>query len=126
MAHIGSLPPGLYEVSIKPRKRTRSFKANKYYFVAVAAPFAEWLRREWGDPSVTSEDAHEILKVKILGWDERLIEGTNETIKRIPRSRSLTPAEFGTLVDQSAAWLAEFCGIVVLPPELFYESKEKA
>ena len=120
MAHIGSLAPGLYEVSIKPKKKTRSLQANRYYFVAVCQPFAEWLRREWGDPSISIDDAHDILKAKILGWDERVIEQTGEVVKRIPRSKDLDKWDFNNYIDKAAAWLAEL-GIVVIPSELFWE-----
>lgn len=120
MAHVGSLAPGLYEVSIKPKKKTRSLQANRYYFAAVCHPFAEWLRREWGDPGISIDDAHDILKAKILGWDEHLIEQTGETVKRLPRSKDLDKWDFNNYIDKAAAWLAEL-GIVVIPSELFLE-----
>lgn len=120
MAHIGSLPPGLYDVLIKPRKKVRSLQANRYYFAAVCQPFCEWLRREWGDPSITIDDAHDILKAKVLGWDERIIEQTGEVVKRLPRSKDLDKWDFNNYIDKAAAWLAEL-GIVVIPSELFWE-----
>ncbi len=123
MAHIGSLPAGLYEVSIKLRKKTRSLQANRYYFAAVCHPFCEWLRREWGDPSISIDDAHDILKAKILGWDERVIEQTGEVVKRLPRSKDLDKWDFNNYIDKAAAWLAEL-GIVVIPSELFHEGKQ--
>lgn len=116
---------GLYEVSIKPRKLTRSLNANAYYFVAAATPFRDWLREQYGDDRITTEQAHEMLKVKILGLDEKLVEGTSEVLRLIPRSKTLDRSEFADYVDKCAAWLAEFCGIVVLPPELFFERREE-
>lgn len=114
---------GLQEVSIKPRKLTRTFKANKYYFVACVAPWAEWLRENYGDTSITSEQAHEMLVVAVLGWDEKHSESTGKTLKFRPRTHTMNSAEFAEYVDKSAAFLAEFAEIIVLPPTLFYEQK---
>lgn len=122
MIQIGGLQ-GLHEVRIRPRKRTRSLDQNSYYFVAVVQPFRDWLRGEYGDSLITSDQAHEMLKVKILGMDEKLIEGTNEVLKLIPRSKTLTKDEFGSYIDKCSEWLLTFCEIVVVPSELFYESK---
>jgi len=124
MIRISSLT-GLHDVSIKPIKRTRSLDANRYYFVAVVQPFRDWLRAEYGDELITNEQAHEMLKVKILGLDEKLIEGTKEVLKLIPRSKTLTTMEFASYIDKCAEWLATFCSIVVVPSELFYESEIK-
>lgn len=115
---------GLYEVSLKPRKITRTLNQNSYYFVAVVQPFRDWLREQYGDPQIDLDQAHEMLKVRILGVDETLVDSTGEVLRLIPRSKTLDTWEFGQYVDKCAAWLAEFCGIVVLPPELFYEAKE--
>ncbi len=122
MVQISGLQ-GLYEVKIRPRKRTRSLDQNAYYFVAVVQPFRDWLRSEYGDELITSDQAHEMLKVKILGMDEKLIEGTSEVLKLIPRSKTLTKDEFGSYIDKASEWLAQFCSIVVVPSEMFYESK---
>lgn len=114
MSMIGKMT-GLWEVSIKKRTLTRTLTQNGYYFVAVVTPFAEWIKEEWGDSDVSVEQAHEVLKEKILG--KRKVGGIE-----IPRStRTLDTKEFGEYVDKCAAWLAEFCGIVVVPSELFYE-----
>ena len=122
MVQISGLQ-GLYEVRFRPRKRTRSLDANRYYFAAIVQPFRDWLKSEYGDELITSDQAHEMLKVKILGMDEKLIEGTNEVLKLIPRSKTLTKDEFGSYIDKASEWLAEFCQIVVVPSDLFYEGK---
>lgn len=116
---------GLQEVSIRPRKKTRSLNANSYYWVAVAQPFTEWLRDEWGDPGITTEQAHEVLKKQVLGTKEKVIESTGEVIELIPTTHDMDQYEFGNFIEKAAAWLAEFTGIVVIPSEMFWESKEK-
>lgn len=120
MSQIGRLS-GLHEIYIKPVKRTRSLDANRFYFAAVVTPFRDWLRENYGDNFITTEQAHEMLKVKILGLQEHQIEGTNETIKIIPRSKTLNTAEFDEYVEKCIAWLGEFCNILIAPCEEFYE-----
>lgn len=115
---------GIHEVLIKPRRYVRTLSQNNYYFVGVCQPFRDWLREQYGDPQITIEQAHEMLKVKILGLDQKLVEDTGEVLMLIPRSKTLDTFEFGQYIDKCAAWLAEFCGIVVLPPEMYYEVEQ--
>lgn len=122
MIQIGRLT-GLYEFYLKPRKRTRSLDQNSYYFAAVVTPFRDWLRENYGDSQISTDEAHEMLKVKILGLTEKQIPGSEETFTVIPRSKTLTVEEFSEYIDKAAAWLAEFTNIVVLPSELFYEGE---
>lgn len=116
---------GLHEVSIQPRKKTRSLNANAYYHVAVVAPFLEWLRENWGDTSITHEQAHELLKRKVLGTIEKVDKSTGEIFEITPTSHDMDQYEFGEFIEKAAAWLAEFAGIVVIPSEMFWDSKEK-
>lgn len=124
MRKIGTLK-GLHEVSIRPRKKTRSLNANAYYHAAVCRPFLDWLRENWGDNAITHEQAHELLKRKVLGPIERVDESTGEVFEITPTSHDMDQVEFGEFIEKCAAWLAEFCGIVVIPPELFFEDREK-
>ena len=120
MSEIGRLS-GPYEILIRQVKRTRSLDANKFYFGAVVSPFRDWLRENYGDSGITTEQAHEMLKVKILGLDERKIEGTDETITIIPRSKTMKDDEFSLYTEKCIQWLGDFCQIEVAPVELFYE-----
>lgn len=124
MIQIGRLS-GLYEFYLKPRKRTRSLDQNSYYWVAVVQPFTEWLRNVWGDSKIDKEQAHEMLKAKILGTTEKQIPDSEETLIVIPRSKTLTVEEFSEYIEKCAAWLAEFCEIVIVPSEMFHESEKK-
>lgn len=116
---------GLHEVSITPRKKTRSLNANAFYFAAYVQPFTEWLRDEWGDPSISTEQAHIVLKKAVLGAKEKVIESTGEVIELIPTTHDMDKDDFGIYLDKAKEWLREFAGILVLDSELFYESKEK-
>lgn len=120
MTEIGRLT-GLYEYYLKPRKRTRSLDQNAYYFAAVVTPFRDWLRENYGDSQISTDEAHEMLKVKILGLKEKLIPNRQESITIFPRSKYMTVEEFSEYIEKCAAWLAEFCEIIVVPSEMFYE-----
>lgn len=124
MSQIGRLS-GLYEISIKPRTRTRSLDQNAYYWVAVVEPFTQWLREVYGDSRIDKEQAHEMLKVKCLGLSEKEIPNSSEKLSLIPQSKTLTVEEFTDYIERCAAWLAEFCNVIVVPSEEFYESKKE-
>lgn len=124
MSKIGTMK-GLWEISIRPRKKTRSLNANAYYHSAVCSPFKEWLRENWGDPSITHEQAHEVLKRKVLGTIDKVDESTGEVFEITPTTHDMDQVDFGNFIEKAAAFLAEFCSIVVLPPEMFFEEKEK-
>lgn len=122
MMEIGRLT-GLYEYYLKPRKRTRTLDQNRYYWSAVVQPFTLWLQEVYGDSQIDKEQAHEMLKVKILGLQEKQVG--DETITLIPRSKTLTTDEFSDYIERCSDWLASFCAIQVVPSEMFYEKKGK-
>lgn len=104
---------GLWELNLRPRKLVRNLQQNKYYWVAVVTPFRDWLREAYGDSWITAEQAHEMLKERILGGREISL-GTLP-----PTTTTLNTAQFAEYVDKAAAWLAEFCNIVIIPSDLF-------
>ncbi|HWT01153.1 MAG TPA: hypothetical protein VN256_12970 [Pyrinomonadaceae bacterium] len=118
--HINLLS-GLYEVSIKRRKRNRSLNQNSYYWAAFIPGWLEWLRREEGDSSITAEQAHIALKCAVLGSKVITNKSTGEAIDVPPTTRDMNTTEFNNYLESAAKFLAEFAGIVVLPPEAFYE-----
>ena len=122
MQHVGTLK-GLYEVLLKPRKRTRSLDQNAYYFAAVVQPFASWLRAEWGDPSITTEQAHMHLKIAVMGMETKVNKETGEVLELVPTTRFKDTAEFSNYVERAILFLAESCGIAVLDAEMFYERR---
>ncbi len=116
MRQISTLPKGIYDVLIKPHRFKRTLDQNSYYWVGVVAPFADWLQDEWGD-KIEPEQAHEMLKQRILGVQYREIAGQPLAIP--PSSRTLDVEEFSEYVEKCIQWLAEFCGIVVIPSDVF-------
>lgn len=116
---------GLYEVKIKPRKRTRTLNQNSYYWSCVVKIFRDWLRENCGDNFISSEQAHEMLKVKILGLDEKVNKETGESFSLIPRSKTLNTDEFGNYIESCAMWLQDFCDVTVIPPDVYFEGQGK-
>lgn len=116
---------GLYEISIKPRKKVRSLSQNAYYWSAFVQPWAEWLREEWGDPTITTTQAHIELKKAVLGLEVKLNERTGETLELVPESHTMDQTDFGIFLDKATEFLGRAAGIVVLPSELFFEEREK-
>lgn len=125
MEHISMLK-GLHDVTIKPRRITRSLQANAFYWVSTVTPFAHWLRENYGDESISLEDAHDILKRQILGVRTKQIGDGGEFIELAASTRVLDKWEFANYLEKCAAWLAEFCEIVVLSSELFFEGKQES
>jgi hypothetical protein len=122
MSKIGTLT-GLYEVTLKRRTRTRSLDQNSYYWSAFVTPWLAWLKENEGDPSITKEQAHIALKSAVLGTKTVVNPKTGEAIEIPPNTRRMKTDEFSIYLDAAAKWLAEFAGIVVLPAEMFFESK---
>lgn len=108
---------GLWEVELKPRRFVRTPRQNRYYWIGVVIPFREWLREAYGDSWITAEQAHEMLK-------DKLLTGRPGELGDLPPSTTqLSTADFAKYVDDAAMFLAEFCGVVVIPPEIFYQQQ---
>lgn len=124
MSHVGTLK-GLYDITLKERKRTRSLDANKYYWAAYIPFWHEWLKEASGEPWITKEQAHEALVTRILGTKPIVNRETGEVIDEVrPRTSEMNTAEFAQYLDRAAEFMASFCGIAVTPAESFYESEK--
>lgn len=123
MSKIGTLK-GLYDVSLQPRKKTRSLQANAYYWAAFVPAWLEWLREATGEPWITKEQAHKMLVKHVIGTKEIVNKETGEVIDDvIPETHLMDKWEFNEYLDRAAEFLASFCGVVVIPSEMFYEQK---
>lgn len=122
MAHIGTLS-GLYEVKLKPRKRTRSNDQNAYYWIAVCVPLSHWLTEQSGQ-AFTKDDAHEFLKSRFCSGEtkEFVNKETGEVVEVARKTTTkLDAAEFSEYIERCCEWMADFCGIAVIPSQMFYE-----
>jgi hypothetical protein len=125
MSKIGKMS-GLWEFQMHPRKKARSLNANSYYWAAFIPAWLEWLREASGEPWITAEQAHEALKKHVLGAKEIINKGTGEVIdEAAPTTHDMDTGEFAEYLDRAAEFLASFCGIVVLPSEMYFEQRDK-
>jgi hypothetical protein len=122
MTHISTLE-GLWEVKLKARKRTRSLDQNAYYWSAFIPPWLEWLRREYGDPSITAEQAHITLKCAVIDPRTKVNEQTGQALELVPTTHDMDTEQFSIYLDLAAKFLAEFCGLIILPAEMFAETR---
>jgi len=121
MGHIGTLK-GLWDVTLKQRKRTRSLDQNAYYWAAYIPFWHEWLKEASGEPWITKEQAHKILVKRILGTKEIVNSETGEVIDEVvPETHTMTTEEFSEYLERAAEFMASFCGIAVVSAESFYQ-----
>lgn len=121
MAKIGKMR-GLWSVSLEPRKKTRSLQANGYYWAAYIPAWLEWLREASGEPWITKDQAHKALVKHVLGTQQVVNKETGELIDEItPETHTMDTGDFNNYLDRAAEFLASFCGIVIIPSELFFE-----
>lgn len=111
MSEIGRLS-GPHEILIKKIRPTRSLNANAYYWSAIASVFADYLREQYGDPHITKEQAHELLKRTVLGMKEKYIRD-GVKVEIIPDSRNMDSEQFSDYIEGCIKFLAEFAEILV-------------
>lgn len=122
MSKIGNMR-GLWEVTLTPRKLVRSLNANAYYWAAIVSPWTEWLREQWGDPTISTEQAHIELKRAVLGVREKVNENTGEVMELTPTTHDMDQEQFGLYIENATVFLEKFANILVLGPEMFTERK---
>ncbi len=104
---------GLYRIDIKKWRPRRSDRQNRFYWPAVVQAFHIWLLNE--GHSITIDEAHEMLKYKFLST-ELADTVTGEIIgSRVRSTTSLQSDEFADYLENCIRFLAEFCGIAVIP-----------
>jgi hypothetical protein len=119
--HVRSLE-GQHKVSITKYYKKRSLDQNAYFHSQVVGTFADWCRGEGN--SWTDEQAKSHLKDRFLSleWTD---ERTGEIMRSVRDTRDLTTVEFSEFTEKCCAWIAEFCGVYVPPPDPFYETRSK-
>lgn len=117
---------GVWEFDMRPRKKGRSLNANAYYWSAFIPGWLEWLREASGEPWISPEEAHDALVKRVLGVKQIVNKETGELIDEVrPRTSEMDTTEFGQYLDRAAEFLASFCSIVVLPPEVYFEERNQ-
>jgi hypothetical protein len=110
---------GLYEVTIEPRRSTRSNQQNKWYWACLVRAFGEYMRDQ--DYDITSDDeCHEFLKARFLATTV-VNKTTGEVLgRRVKSTTELTTEQFSDYCERCRAWMADFFGIIVPVPEPFH------
>lgn len=117
---------GVWEFQMRPRKKNRSLNANAYYWAAFIPGWLEWLREASGEPWITAEQAHDALVKRVLGAKDIINKETGDVIDEArPSTHDMDVTEFTQYLDRAAEFLASFCGIVVLPSEVYFEKRDK-
>lgn len=108
------LQDGIYLVKISTRKK-RGLKQNAYYWGVVCEMVRDGLRDAGYRSILTTDDAHEALKMLFL--KKRIVnEETGECIESIGSTSALTTAEFSDYVDHIIQWAAEYLNIMIPYP----------
>lgn len=117
LRHIGSLE-GSHRISITKERKRRSDGQNKYFHAVVVGEFVKWCR-EQGNPW-SEEEAKDHLKRRFLtkSWVD---EKTGEIFEATAKTSQLTTVEFMDFIDLCRAWILDFCGIDVEPPNPYYK-----
>lgn len=117
---------GVHEVSIRQIKAKRSLEANGYYWSAFIPGWLDWLRESSGEPWITKEQAHKILVKHVLGTKNIVNKETGEVIDEIiPETHTMDSKDFAEYLDRAAEFLSSFCGLVILPSDVYFEAPEK-
>jgi hypothetical protein len=106
---------GAHRIEVKKYRPRRSDRANRFYWVAIVWPFAEWLSETYGE-KVTEDDAHYLLKKTFLTRKMKS-EKTGRTVELVGSSAALDTEAFGEYVEKCIRLLAEYCDITVQTPE---------
>lgn len=105
---------GVWDIQIVQHKKSRSVAQNKLMWL--------WLGILSTETGNTPDDLHEILKVKFLGVETRMIMGTEIAIAK--STAKLSTKEFTAYLDRIEV-LASSIGIRLPHPEVIYDEAMK-
>lgn len=108
---------GEHRVTIVRHRKRRSDAQNAYYWAVVVPLFAEYVRTEWGEESVSNDEAHAILRDRFLSRD--LVNPVTGECVTIPGSSAkLNTVQFNEYLEKCIAFLAS-CQIRVPEPSRY-------
>jgi hypothetical protein len=110
---------GKWRITAVRWRQRRTDRQNRYYWPAFVTPFLAYLNEENGE-SHTKLSAHEILKGRFLR-STFIHKETGEAFDFTRSTTDLSTGEFNNYLDQCAAFLAEYCGIIVPEPSEYHE-----
>lgn len=105
---------GEITLTIEKRKKERSGQQNKYYWGAVV-PIVRQALTDVGYQRVSISEVHNLLKTMFIK-KEMVNDCTGEVLTFIGSTAELSTVDFMAFIENVAAWLAEFLGVVLPEP----------
>lgn len=115
-ACIRSLPDGLYKISVKKWRKTRTSQQNKYLWGVAYPRLLEILRDQGGWEIADEDEVHGICKKMFLS--KKVVNRyTGETIEFPSSSAIMDTVQFSTYVDQIVDFALYMFGEEIPLPE---------
>ena len=120
MMLIGSLR-GLYDLTLRPRRATKTTAQLGYYYGVVIEEFQDFMRDQ--GQFYTADELHVFLKRRLLARDV-VDPTTGEVIgDTLPSVRDFDIAQMSDFIDKSVQFLSDRMNIVIPPPSQYREEK---
>lgn len=114
---------GWYEITIKPRRATRTLQQNAYLWGVIYQSLVDYQKDQ--GVSMTTEEVHDMFRILFLR-ETVVNHATGEVVGETVRSTaSLDIAQFALYVDQVIAWLGDTLGIVVPEPDIMHSANSR-
>jgi len=122
--HIRALKPGIYRITIT-RARDQLTNPQRRYFHGVVLPLVAQGMRDVSGEEADLYDAKEMLRETFLMRDVADVN-TGEVKWRQRRStEELSKEEYAALIDNAIKLCAEWFGIAVPPPAMYYSDEDE-
>lgn len=112
---------GRWRLTLVKYRPRRSDRQNRFYWPVMVEPFTEWLRDQGHEAD--QQMAHELLKSRYLSRPVVNHDTGEQVGTYVESTTKLDTSEFNQYLDQCAAFLAEFCNIVVPEPDEYREKE---
>ncbi len=106
---------GRWRIDFTKYRKRRTDPQNRYYYGVIVKEFHRFLRDQ--GETYTRDRAHRILAAKFLREQETDPITGKPLVETVRSTADLNVEEFGEYIELCIAWLADFFGIVVPPPE---------
>jgi hypothetical protein len=118
---------GLYRVGLEPAGDTRTNRQLSYWWPCVVGPFYERLRENEAPNINCEEDAHDLLRGKLLTVPAEIDPRTGEaTAWRTRRTGELTVEEFGDFMERARDYLLNEYKITTEDPDKNWRETKQA
>lgn len=101
-------------IRIEKKKRKRSNPQNRFYY-GVVIPLMQQALKESGN-LMTSNDVHELLKLRFLKETILVNEETGQIVERIKSTTELSTSQFMDYMAEINVFASEYFGVVIPEP----------